>query len=196
MYIKLLEFLLDYRVIVPVNEAVLLGLILNDTHLSVCVVLKLVVIAVQVVRGDIEKDGNIGTEVIHIVQLEAAQLNDIILMWVFCYLQCKTVTNVTSQTSVVTSIFEDMIDEARCCGLSITSSNTYHLRVGVSTSKFYFTNDMCTLCDKFLNHRSFFRNTRTLDDFISIENLLFCVLSLFPFYTTVIKHLLILVLNG
>ena len=39
------------------------------------------------VGGDVEQDGNVCTEVIHIVQLERTELNYVVLMWLLGNLQ-------------------------------------------------------------------------------------------------------------
>ena len=43
------------------------------------VVLHLVVVAVQVVRGDVRDDGDVRLEVVHVVQLEAADLQHVVV---------------------------------------------------------------------------------------------------------------------
>ena len=55
---------------------------------------------------------------------------------------------------------------------------------------------MDSLGDDFLDHRCLVGNARTLDDLIGIENLLFRVVPLFPFYLVVVEHLLVAVLDG
>ena len=44
------------------------------------------VVAVQMIRCDVHQYGDIGTEVIHIVQLERTELDDVIVMVFFGYL--------------------------------------------------------------------------------------------------------------
>ncbi len=83
----LFQLPLDDRVIIPIDEGILWRLILDDTHLGVHIVLHLEIIAVQMVRRDIEQNGNIGTEIIHIIELERGQLNDVIFMRILSNLQ-------------------------------------------------------------------------------------------------------------
>ena len=50
--------------------------------------------------------------------------------------------------------------------------------------------------DDLLDHGCFIGNTRTLDDFIGIQYLFFCVMTLFPFDVVVIQQFLVFVLDG
>ena len=65
-----LQLALDDGVVVPVDEGVLRRLVLHDAHLGVDIVLHLEVVAVQVVGGDVEQHGDVGAEVVHVVQLK------------------------------------------------------------------------------------------------------------------------------
>ena len=80
------QFLFDDRVIVPEDEGIIGGLVLCNTELGIDVVLHAMVVAVQMIRCDVHQYGDIGTEVIHIVQLERTKLDDVIVMVFFGYL--------------------------------------------------------------------------------------------------------------
>ena len=67
--------------------------------------------------------------------------------------------------------------------------------MGVTTSEFYFADDMDALLLDLDNHGGCVRNTRTLDNLVGIQNLLFRMLTFFPFYLMVVHHFLILVVN-
>ena len=71
-YVELAEFFLNYGVVVPIDEAIVWGLILDYPHFRVGVVFEFVVVSVQMVGCDVEQDGYVCAEVIHIVELEAA----------------------------------------------------------------------------------------------------------------------------
>ena len=68
--VVLLQFALDDGVIVPVDERVLVGLVLYDAHLRVHVILHTVVVAVEMIGRDVQQNGDIGVEVVHVVELE------------------------------------------------------------------------------------------------------------------------------
>ena len=74
------QLALDNGVVVPVDEAVGRCLVLDDTHLGGGVVFKLELVTVQMVGSNVEQYGDVGVEVIHIVQLKTAQLYDIPLV--------------------------------------------------------------------------------------------------------------------
>ena len=103
------------------------GLVLYDAHLRIHIVLHAVVVAVEVVGGDVEQDGDVGTEVVHVVKLERAEFDDVVFVWVFCHLKGKRVADVTRQTSVVTCLLEDVVDERRGGGLAVAARDTDHL---------------------------------------------------------------------
>ena len=84
-----LQLTLDDGVVIPVDKGILLCLILDNAHLSIDIVLHLEVVPIQMIGSDIQQNSNVGTEIIHIVQLEGRQLNNIVSMRVFCYLQSQ-----------------------------------------------------------------------------------------------------------
>ncbi len=120
------------------------------------------------VWSDVEQDCHVGTELIHVVELETAQLDDIVLMRSLCHLQGQTLSDIASQTYIIASRLDDVIDQRSSCGLAVATCDADHLGICISACKFYFADDRCTLSHQFLNHRCFLRNTRALDDFISI----------------------------
>ncbi len=69
------------------------------------------VVTVQMIGCDVHQHGNIGTELIHIIQLERAELNHIIIMLVCGYLQGKTFTYVTGQSHIQTCTFENVVNK-------------------------------------------------------------------------------------
>jgi len=65
-----LQLPFDDRVIVPEDEGVVLRLVPGDTEFRIYIVLHAVVVTVQMIRCDIHQDGDVGTEIVHVVQLE------------------------------------------------------------------------------------------------------------------------------
>ena len=149
------------------------------------------------IRRDVQQDSNVGTELIHIVELEAAQFNDVVIIFfALCNLECQTSSNVSSQTHIITSILEDVIDETGCCSFPIRACNTNHFGMGVSSGKLNLVDDGNPCLSGFHNHRSCFWNTWALDDFLGIQNLLFCMMPFFPLNGVLLQHTLVLWFYG
>ena len=148
------------------------------------------------VRGDVEQDGDVGAEVIHIVQLEAAQLDDVVFVRVFCNLQGKAVADVPGQPGIIACIREDMIDEACRGRFPIAARDADHLGIGIPAGEFNLADNVCALFHEFSDHRGFFGNARALDDLVGIEDFLFRMVPLFPFDAMVVEQLLVFVLDG
>ena len=64
------QFTFDDRVIVPEDKRVFRSLILRNTKLCINIVLHTMVVPVQMVRRNVHQYSDIGTEVIHVIQLE------------------------------------------------------------------------------------------------------------------------------
>ena len=88
-----------------------------------------------------------------------------------------------------------MIDERGGRGLSVGAGDADHLRMGIASCKLYLADDMDAFPDGLHNHWGCLRDARTLDDFIGIKDLLFCMLALFPLDMVVVEHLLVFVGN-
>ena len=107
----LVQFPLDDGVIIPEDESIFRSLVLCDAEFGIHIVLHTMVVTVQMIGCDVHQHGNIGTELIHIIQLERAELNHIIIMLVCGYLQGKTLTYVTSQSYIQTCTFENVVNK-------------------------------------------------------------------------------------
>ena len=99
------------------------------------------VVTVQVVWCDVHQYGNVGTEVIHIVQLEGTQLNDVVIMLLRGYLQGQAVADVAGEADVQACTLEDVINERGGCSLSVRAGDTDHLCVSVPSRKLYLRDD-------------------------------------------------------
>ena len=60
---------------------------------------------------DIEQDGDISTEVVHIIQLERTEFDDIVLMRIFCHLQSQRIADITCEAGIITRLLENMVDQ-------------------------------------------------------------------------------------
>ena len=147
------------------------------------------------VRRDVEQDGDVGTKLVHVVQLERTELDDIIFVRILCHLQRQAPSDVTSQSHVVARILEDVVDEACRGGLAVASRDADHLAVGVAARKLYLADDGRSLLDEALYHRDAVGDARALDDLVCREHLLLRVVALLPCDAVVVEQLLVLVLH-
>ena len=108
----------------PVDESVVRCLVLRNTEFGIDVVLHTMVVSVQMVRSDIHQYGDIGTEVIHIVQLERAEFDDIIVMMLFGYLQSQTLADISGQSYIQICTLKDVVDQGSSRCLSVRASFT------------------------------------------------------------------------
>src|SRR3546814_9388796 len=90
----------DPLVIVAVNKAVCFLLILQDPEFVICIILKAVFIPVQMVGSNVGQDGNIGPELMHIIQLEATQFQYIVVIILPGHLPGETLSEVTAQSGI------------------------------------------------------------------------------------------------
>ena len=188
----LLQFLLDDWVIGPVDKGIVLGLVLQDTHLGISIRLHAVSIAVQMVGGDVEQDGNVGSESVHIVELETAELYDVVIkVLALGYLECQAAAYISCQAHIIACLLEYVIDKAGGGGLAVGTCHTNHPGMGITSGKLYLADDGNTCLTNLLHHGSIFRNTRTLDHLGGIEYLLLGVVAFLPLYSILSQNLLI-----
>ena len=147
------------------------------------------------VRGDVEQDGYVGTELIHVVELETTQLDDIVFVRCLSYLQSQALADVACQAHVIASRLDDVVDQGGGSGLSVASGDANHLGIRISASKLYLADDRSTLSHQLLYHGSFLRDARAFDDFIGIQYLFLRMMSLFPFDVMFIHQFLVVVFD-
>ena len=132
------QFLSDDRVVIPEDESIVRGLVLGNAEFSVDVILHTVVVAIKMVRSDVHQYGDVRTEVIHIIQLERAKFDNIVIVVIFGYLQSKAFADVACQTYVQTCAFENMVDQGSRCGLPVRTCNTDHFGISIASGKLNF----------------------------------------------------------
>ena len=106
-----MQLTLDDGVVIPKDESIFRSLILYDAEFGIYIVLHFVIVSVQMVGSDVHQYGNVGMKIIHIVQLEAAQLDYIVIIIAFCYLKSQTLTDVSGKSHVQSRFLKDMIDQ-------------------------------------------------------------------------------------
>ena len=138
------------------------------------------VVSVQMVRSDIHQYGDVGMELIHIVKLETAEFDDVIVIIVFSYLEGKTLSDVSCQSYIQSGFFKDVINQGGSGSFSIASRNTNHFCLCVSSGKFDFRDDGGALCLQLSDDGCIIGNARAFDNLVSVQNQLFRVFSFFP----------------
>ena len=106
-----MKFLLYDRVVVPENESIIIRLVLDYTEFSIHVILHFKSVTVQVVWSDVHQHGDIGMEFIHVVELEAAEFDDIIVIVTFSYLISQALSDIACQSHIQACLLEDVINQ-------------------------------------------------------------------------------------
>ena len=122
-----MQFGCNNIIICPINKAIVFRLVLNYTHLCIGIKLHFILIAIQMVGGDVQKNSCIGTKIIHIVKLKRTNFDDIICMWSLSNLQSKAFSYVSCKRNIITCFFKYVINQRSGGGFAITSCDTYHL---------------------------------------------------------------------
>ena len=80
----------------------------------------------------VHQHADVSPEIIHIVELERAYLQDIPLMVAFSHLQCIASSYVASESYVQSCLLHDVIDECRSGRFSVASRDADGLSLAVS----------------------------------------------------------------
>ena len=181
----------DDRVVVPEDEGIVAGLVLCDAELGGGIVFHLVVIAVQVVGRDVKQHGHIGLELIHVIQLETAQFNDVHVVMLGSDLQRQTTAHITCQAHVQTRFLEDVIGEfGRRC-LAIAAGDANHLGIGVATRKFNLAHDGNFALNGLGHHGCCVGDARALHYLVGVEDLFRGVPAFLPGDVILVEQVLI-----
>ena len=133
------------------------------------VVLHLVVVAVEVVGGDVEQHGYVGFEVIHVVELETAEFHYVDIVRLACYLVCQRISYVAGQPGVDSGVGQYVVCQHGGGGFAVAACDTHHLGVGVSACQFYLADYRYVLCLCSSHGRSVERYARAFYDFVGGE---------------------------
>ena len=107
----LCKLILYHRVVVPEYKCIFGLLVLQNTQFCVYIVLHFVSVAVEMVGGYVQKHRNIGTELIHVVKLETAQLYNVVILITLSNLQCQATADVSGQAYIESCLAENVIYE-------------------------------------------------------------------------------------
>ncbi len=161
------------------NEAVFLAEVAGDAEFGLHVVFHLVVVTVQVVGRNVGDDGDIGPEIIAVVQLEAADFQDIIIEMFRGYLVGVALADVAAQPHVQACVLQQVVDQGSGRGLAVAAGDADFLRGVVPARKFDLGNDMRTLLLQLAHHRgragdagAFYNLVGVEDEFLGMLSLL------------------------
>ena len=119
------------------DEAVILREVAGNVELGGHVVFHFVVVAVQMVRGNVGYDGNVRTEIINVVQLETADFQYIIIKVLGSHLIGVAFADIAAQSYVESCVFQEVINEGGGGGFSVGAGDADFLRGVVAAGEFY-----------------------------------------------------------
>ena len=143
------------------------------------------------VGGDVKHHSHIGLEVIHVFKLETAQLDYIHIVMLKCHLPSKALAYIAGQTDIHTRVFQDVIGEQGCGGFTVTTGDTHHLGIGISSGKLDFRNYRYIFRNDALHNGSCGWNTGAFHNLIGRQYASLGVLTFFPLDAMLFKCLLI-----
>ena len=147
------------------------------------------------VGGDVQQDGNVGAEAVHVVELEAGEFQDVVVeLCALGYLEGKTAADVPGQPYVVARALEDVIDERRGGCLAVAARYADHLGLRVARGKLYFGNDGDALGARLGDDGRVLGDSGALDDLPGCEDGAFGVPPFFPADSFGIEHFFVLAL--
>ena len=121
------------------------------------------------VGRDVEYHGYVGLEVVHVVELEAAQLHHVDVVRVACHLISQADAHVSGQGGVDACLGEDVVGEHGGGGLAVRAGYADHLGVGVASGELYLADDGDILPACLDDDGSVQRYAGALDDFVGAE---------------------------
>ena len=121
------------------------------------------------VGGDIEQDGDVGAEVVHIVQLEGGKLHYVPLVWRLGHLQRLAVPDVAGQAYIESGFLQDVVNERGRSRLAIAPRDTDGAGCAeVTSGKFYLAQYRCAFAAQGLDGRSRVGDAGALDDDVGL----------------------------
>lgn len=118
---KLVYIFFYHGVVLAINKIVFGCLVHYDPEFAADVIFKFVIIAVEVVFGDIGEDRHIGPEGDDVIQLEAADLGDIPFLRIFCDLPGEGQADIPDEGAVQAAMPADMIRHGGGSGLAVAA---------------------------------------------------------------------------
>ena len=170
---------------------VFLGLVLEDAELGADIKLHGVLVAIQVVRGNIGDYRYMRVESPDPVELETAYLQYVVLPGFPGYLQGKTVPDIPSESHIQTSFLQQVVREQCGGGLAVAPGDRDQDGVGKPTPEFDFRDDRDTRLPQLHHQGGRIRNARTLYAQVCLQEPAGRMSAFFPVNASLYKNVFI-----
>lgn len=179
---KLVYIFFYHGVVLAINKIVFGCLIHYDPEFAADVIFKFVLIAVEVVFGDIGKDRHIGPEGDDVIQLEAADLSHVPFLRIFCDLPGEGIADIPDEGTIQAAMATDMICHGGSRGLTVAAGDADDPAVAfIAISQFDLTDDGDAFLPYLLYQFVLFRNAGAFHDFVGSQDAGGRVMALFEF---------------
>ena len=170
------------------DKTVFAAKVLYNPEFGTHVVFHLVVVTVKMVGGDIGYDGNVRVEVLAVVQLEAAYLQNVVVVLFGGYLIGVACTYVASQTYVKAGLLKKVVNKGGGSCLAVTSGDADFLGTIVPSCKFYLRYNVYSFFLKELYHGGGGRYAGAFYNLVGVEDKFLCVTTLLEGDVPLPKH--------
>ena len=155
------------------------------------------VVAVHVVGRDVHDHCDVGAEAVHVVKLEAGELDDVVVVVLGGHLQGQRLAHVAGQSHVEAARLEDVVGHHRGGGLAVRAGDADHLCIGVTPGKLDLRDDGGALLHQPDHERGGEGHAGALDHLVGIEDELLGVgMPVLIGYLVLLEQRLVLVLDG
>ena len=146
--------MLDGNLVIGVeDEAVLRPEVACNLELGLDVVLHLVVVTVEMVRGYIRYDSDIGAEFVSIIELETADYQHIVVVLLGSDLHCVALADVAAESYVEAGFGQQVVYQRGRRGLAVRSGDADLLCTVEARGEFYFAHDVGALVGELAHYR-------------------------------------------
>ncbi len=125
-------------IIGAIHKKIVFRKVLCDPELGIDIFLQVIIVPVQVVGSNIQENGDIGLEINHTVELEAAQFEHIIVVILRSHHHRKAFSHISGQAGIQSRFSQHVVDQA--CGgcFAVAPGDTDLFGTGIPACKFNF----------------------------------------------------------
>ena len=166
----LLQPCVGLGIVRAVDEMILFALVHGDAELAGHVVLHAVLVAVQVVRRDVEQHSDIRTELHDAIELETAQLKHVIRVVAIGDEPGETGAHVAAHGHIQSGFVQDVMREQGGGGLTVTSGDRDDPTVAIAVREFDLADDRDPLFARCYHERGTIRDAGALHDLVRLQH--------------------------